>query len=216
MDLWSLTGGGLLAGGIALVWWRLHSLAQQVEQCTRRQYYDQSKFQDTARQQAHALTILRVQLAQVAVGKTVDGTLIQEGRLYHQVSADDAGQMVSSKPSATDEVLVIVDVRSQKEFLASHIPGAVHIPLEELETRRHDVPRDAAKVLVYCAQGERSRLACDFLSRQGYMNLVTIHDGLQNWTGPVVGTGPVALIQIQPNGKPAPSRAKPAGHHPHG
>ncbi len=216
MDLWSITGGGLLAGGIALAWWRLQSLAKQVEQCTRRQYYDQSRFQDTTRQQADALTILRVQLAQVVVGKTLDGTLVQAGRLYHQVSADDARQMVSSHPSATDEALVIVDVRSRKEFLASHIPGARHIPLEELETRRHDIPGDAAKVLVYCSQGERSRLACDFLSRQGYMNLVTIHDGLQHWTGPVLGTGPVALIQIQPNGKPAPSRAEPAEDHQHG
>ena len=217
MNLWMIIGGGLLAGIIALAWWRLQSLTNTVEQSTRRQYYDQSKALDTARQQSEALAILRLQLAQVIGGNTPDAALVLAGSLYHQVSAEDARQMVSSQATETNTELIIVDVRSQKEFLTSHIPGARHVPLEELETRgQRDVPRDAAKVLVYCSQGERSRLACDFLSRQGYMNLVTMHDGFQSWTGPVLGTGNATLIQIQPPEKLAHSNVEPAEHRQHG
>ena len=218
MNLWMIIGGGLLVGVIALAWRRLQSLTNKVEQCTRRQYYDQSKLLDTTRQQSEALAILRLQLTQVVDGKTPDAALVRAGCLYHQVSAEDARQMVSSQPAETNTDLIIVDVRSQKEFLVSHIPGARHVPLEELETRgEREVPRDAAKVLVYCSQGERSRLACDFLSRQGYMNLVTMRDGFQNWTGPVLGTGNAAtLIQIQPTGKPAPSNVEPEERRQHG
>ena len=217
MNLWMAIGGGLLAGGLALAWWRLQSLATKTEQCVRRQYYDRSALQDAVRQQSDALAILRLQLAQVAAGTPVDDALVRAGCLYREVSAEDARRMMPAPPSETSADCVIVDVRSHKEFLASRLPGARHVPLEELETRGlRDVPADAATVLVYCSQGERSRLACDFLSRQGYMNLVTIRDGLQSWTGPVLGTGNAALIQIQPPGKPDRSTVEPAEHRQHG
>lgn len=42
---------------------------------------------------------------------------------------------------------VIVDVRSEKDFQACHLPGAVNIPLEELEQRCAEL--DAAKPTVF-------------------------------------------------------------------
>ncbi len=202
MTLWTAIGGGLLAGGLALAWWRVRSLTNKVEQWTRRQYYDQSNMLDTVRRQSDTLAILREHLAQVAAGNAPDPALVRAGWLYRQVSAEEAGRMVSSRPPETNGHLVIVDVRSRKEFLAGHVPGARHVPLEDLETRGlGEVPRDAGAVLVYCAQGERSRLACDFLSRQGWTNLIAMHDGFQQWTGPVDGTGKAALIQIHPADK---------------
>lgn len=42
---------------------------------------------------------------------------------------------------------VIVDVRAEKDFSAGHIPGAVNVPLEELERRKTEL--DAAKPTVF-------------------------------------------------------------------
>lgn len=42
---------------------------------------------------------------------------------------------------------VIIDVRSEKDFQAGHLPGAINIPLEELERRRAEL--DAAKPTVF-------------------------------------------------------------------
>lgn len=42
---------------------------------------------------------------------------------------------------------VIVDVRSEKEFQSAHIPGAINIPLEDLERRRAEL--DSAKPTVF-------------------------------------------------------------------
>lgn len=42
---------------------------------------------------------------------------------------------------------VIVDIRSEKDFQAGHLPGAINIPLEELEQRK--VELDAAKPTVF-------------------------------------------------------------------
>ena len=139
-----------------------------------------------------------MQLAQLASGQELDGTLIRTGTLYRQADADEARQLVEQYDAGTNSDLMVVDVRSQKEFLRSHVPGARHIPFEHLETRfQAEVPKETKKILVYCAQGERSRLACDFLSREGYTTLVNVRDGFQQWTGPVRGTGSLDLVQIQ-------------------
>ena len=198
MTLLIIIGVGIVAGGMVLVWWRLRSLTQKVKDVARQQYDGQNELRETARQQSEALAILRLQLAQLASGKELDGTLVRTGSLYHQASADEVRQMMEGHAAGTGSDLVVVDVRSQKEFLTNHVPGAKHIPFEHLETRfQTEVPKETKTILVYCAQGERSRLACDFLSREGYTTLVTMRDGFQKWTGPVLGTGSLDLVQIQ-------------------
>src|SRR2546425_10279320 len=47
------------------------------------------------------------------------------------------------------EPLVIVDVRPIEEYRAGHLPGAVSIPLEELEQRLRELPRDR-QIVAYC------------------------------------------------------------------
>jgi rhodanese-related sulfurtransferase len=57
----------------------------------------------------------------------------------------------------TDELLrrleagdaVVLDVRPGSEYAAGHLPGAVHIPLEELADRLGELPRDR-EVVAYC------------------------------------------------------------------
>ena len=187
-----------MAGAIALIWWRLRSLTQTVKELTRQQYDGRNELRETARQQAEALSILRLQLAQSVSGKELDDTLVRTGSLYYQASADEARQMVERHAAGTSSDLLVVDVRNQKEFLQSHVPGAKHIPFEHLETRfEEEVPKETKKILVYCSLGERSRLACDYLSREGYTTLVNMRDGFQKWTGPVQGTGSLDLVQIQ-------------------
>ena len=44
-----------------------------------------------------------------------------------------------------DKVLVI-DVRTDEEILFGSIPGAIHIPEDQLEARMKDVPRDVQLV----------------------------------------------------------------------
>ena len=192
-----IIGIGIVAGAMALIWWRLRLLAQAVRDVTRQQYDGQNELRETARQQSEAFAILRLQLAQLASGQELQSTLVRTGSLYHQADANEARQLVERHAASSN--LIVVDVRSQKEFLQSHVPGAKHIPFEFLETRfRAEVPKETKNILVYCSQGERSRLACDFLSREGYTTLVNMRDGFQKWTGPVLGAGSPDLVQIQP------------------
>ena len=83
------------------------------------------------------------------------------------------GAAVSSYPRVGwDEVLTdrqeqepILDVRRTEEYKASHIDGAVNIPLHELITRMDEVP--SGRLWVHCGSGYRSGVAASLLERAG-------------------------------------------------
>jgi phage shock protein E len=65
----------------------------------------------------------------------------------------------------------IVDVRSPEEFQGGAYPGAVNIPLQVLQARLKDIPKDRPVVL-YCASGARSGMAARILKQAGYADVV--------------------------------------------
>jgi rhodanese-related sulfurtransferase len=68
--------------------------------------------------------------------------------------------------------IVILDVRRPLEWAASHIDGALHIPLHELPGRLRDLP--SLPVWVHCQSGYRASAAASFLQAAGHA--VTIVD----------------------------------------
>ena len=62
---------------------------------------------------------------------------------------------------------MILDVRKGFEVAAGAIPGAKHIPLDELRDRFAELPTDK-ELLVYCQVGLRGYLACRILSQNGF------------------------------------------------
>ena len=62
---------------------------------------------------------------------------------------------------------VVVDVRSPSEFASGARPGAVNIPLEQLNARQAELDRSRPIVLC-CASGTRSGMAAIVLRRHGF------------------------------------------------
>ena len=63
---------------------------------------------------------------------------------------------------------VIIDVRTDKEVAESgKIDGARHIPLEQLEDKVSELPRDR-QILVYCANGIRAEMGYQMLKDKGF------------------------------------------------
>ena len=85
--------------------------------------------------------------------------------------------------SSNGNAPVIVDVREQHEFAASHLPGAVHVPRGHLETRIEGAAGDkAARVILYCASGQRSAFAAKTLETElGYENVESMTGGITLW-----------------------------------
>jgi glyoxylase-like metal-dependent hydrolase (beta-lactamase superfamily II)/rhodanese-related sulfurtransferase len=69
--------------------------------------------------------------------------------------------------------VVILDVRRDQEWAASHITGAMHIPIHQLPSRLAEVPE--GEVWVHCEAGYRASIAASFLDAAG-RTVVTVDD----------------------------------------
>ncbi|MBA3671265.1 MAG: MBL fold metallo-hydrolase, partial [Gemmatimonadaceae bacterium] len=84
---------------------------------------------------------------------------------------EDRCSTIRSLPAATLEAEedgpLILDVRGRAEWEAGHIPGAAHLPLQELVRRLDELPRDRA-IVVHCQGGSRSAIAASILQAAGH------------------------------------------------
>jgi len=81
-----------------------------------------------------------------------------------------AAAVVEEKKVESNEPLV-VDVRSVEEFSYGAYPGAINIPLDELEMRVDELGKKDRKIILYCASGGRSSYAVQMLRAYGFTNL---------------------------------------------
>jgi rhodanese-related sulfurtransferase len=74
----------------------------------------------------------------------------------------------------------LLDVRSSHEWESQHIDGSLNIPLNHLQERISEIPRDR-RIAVYCAGGYRSSIAASILHQYGIINLIEMAGGLAAW-----------------------------------
>lgn len=82
------------------------------------------------------------------------------------------------------ESLVIVDLRSTKEYKEKRLPGARSIPIKEIEKNLTQIPR-AGRVILYCdcPQNVLIQDAYQVLKDDhGYRNIAIMPDGFKGWT----------------------------------
>lgn len=87
---------------------------------------------------------------------------------------------------AMGDRIVVLDVRTVTEFEQGHIPGAMLVPLHEIETRMEEIPNGGTPIAVVCTHGLRSISACRFLAEHGFRPLYNVRTGLDAWPGPLV------------------------------
>jgi hydroxyacylglutathione hydrolase len=90
-----------------------------------------------------------------------------------------------SAPMVADELAgaqppVLLDVRNPREWATKHIEGSVNIPLNHLQERIAEVPRDR-RIAVHCAGGYRSSIAVSILHQYGITQLIEMAGGLAAW-----------------------------------
>ena len=76
--------------------------------------------------------------------------------------ADSIGRLELVEQLQAGRAPAIVDVRSQGEYEASHLPGAVHIPFYAILAASEQLPEPAAEgepIVVYCEHGPRAGIA---------------------------------------------------------
>ena len=94
------------------------------------------------------------------------------------ISVDEALRLWQNKEA------IIIDVRTPGEYRDGHIPGVVNIPLDELEKRIGEIPKDK-KVVLICRTGSRSAQGTRLLRSKGFNNVYNSTGGMSTWKGPV-------------------------------
>lgn len=92
--------------------------------------------------------------------------------LSAEVNADAAYQMVQ-------DGAFMLDVRTQEEWDEYHAPMATLIPLDQLQARLNELPKDK-EVLVVCRSGNRSQQGRDILLAAGF-NATSMAGGMKDW-----------------------------------
>jgi rhodanese-related sulfurtransferase len=79
------------------------------------------------------------------------------------------------------EEIFLIDVREIDEYLSGHVPGAIHIPLNEVPNRVEEFRNpNGGPTFVICKVGGRSASACDFLANQS-LSVINIAGGTMGW-----------------------------------
>ena len=104
--------------------------------------------------------------------------MLQEARKdVRLVPLDEVKRRLEAK-----EGYVFVDVRESDETRLGFIPGAVMLPRGHLESQaERKLPDKDAKLIVYCAAGNRSTFAAKVLQEMGYTHVEGANPGFTRW-----------------------------------
>lgn len=106
------------------------------------------------------------------------------------------GQSVSANQTMTTQELqnklnakenfVLLDVRTQEEYNAGYIAGAILLPYDEINAKATIVLPDKEKeIVLYCRSGRRSAIAKKSLLDLGYQKVIDF-GGVKRWEGELV------------------------------
>ncbi len=99
----------------------------------------------------------------------------------------DATALAELSPQQAENIVksqnaVIIDVRTQEEWDAGHIPNAIHIPLSEVKDRLEEFKAyDGRTMVMQCHSGKRSSAAAHILLDAGFKNVSNLKGGIMAW-----------------------------------
>lgn len=134
-------------------------------------------------------------------GTVADLTAVEQAYAPPYSSAKDpvaiagyvAGNILSGKmkpiywrelQAAAPGDFMLIDVRTEMEYAAGALPGAVNIPLDSLRERLGEIPADRPIVL-YCGVGLRGYLASNILRLRGFDNVRNLVGGIKTYRNAV-------------------------------
>jgi len=80
------------------------------------------------------------------------------------------------------ERMILVDCRTEREYLLSHVENARHLGKGVIERDIEQFYKDLdEEIVLYCGGGYRSALAADNLMKMGYTRVYSLAGGFRAW-----------------------------------
>ena len=104
------------------------------------------------------------------------------GERHKSLTQDEAVKVMRGNAGC-----LVVDVRTEAEYRGGHIPGAVNVPLDRIQSGdvADALPDKRQVLLLYCHAGRRSAEAAKLLASMGYTDAYEF-GGIVDWSGEVV------------------------------
>ena len=127
----------------------------------------------------------RLRLARVGLGRVIGYSLADETCWCEEkielatiatLRCESVQQTLERDPSVQ-----LVDVRSPAEWLKGHLPGAISVPLLDLESMIQLIDPSRSS-LVYCREGFRATTAASILLRESSAEIGILIDGVEGWS----------------------------------
>lgn len=104
-------------------------------------------------------------------------------------AGDAASTLMSVPPGVVDGATArrlvaagarLVDVRSQEEYDAGHLEGALLVPYNEIAARASEIGQRGTPIVLYCRTGRRTAIAAKALAELGYTQVWDMQ-GMRSW-----------------------------------
>lgn len=92
-----------------------------------------------------------------------------------EINPAKAKSMIENAPET-----LLLDVREAWELKIASLPGALHIPMQDVPDRLSELSRDADLVVV-CHHGNRSRVVARYLEQNGFDRVFNLAGGIDAW-----------------------------------
>src|SRR5947209_19507356 len=99
----------------------------------------------------------------------------REVSAFQSVDVEDMAEWVISA-----EPMTVVDARDENEWVAGHVPGALHMYVPDVPHHADEIPREAP-VAVHCASGYRAGIAASLLEQAGLKQIIHVNGEFSDW-----------------------------------
>jgi sulfur-carrier protein adenylyltransferase/sulfurtransferase len=107
----------------------------------------------------------------------------------------DAAELQQMLGTQKDSPPLLIDVREPQEYKQAHIPGALLIPLGQLEFPHPVLAKNPARpTVVYCRSGKRSMAGATILCRMGFKDVMSLKGGIMDWHYETLAGPPRAVL----------------------
>lgn len=106
----------------------------------------------------------------------------------------DAATLHQLLDSQEESPPLLIDVRQPQEFAQGHIPGALLIPLGQLELPHPALTDTARPIVVYCRSGKRSMVGAKILCARGFGHIMSLQDGILGWPYAMLAGAPKEVL----------------------
>ena len=102
-----------------------------------------------------------------------------EQKTQNCFAMEELQQLLKQSP----DQFTIIDVRTPEEYADKHIPAAINIPLDELNSHVNELSKQSIIITACAKGGGRSAEAAALLKQQGFNNATFLCGGTVGWYG---------------------------------